>query len=628
MKGSVAICLLLFICFGIPVTSAMVVLKPFFMSFPDLPAKFAAGVNSSGICGALYAASPLDACSPFRGQLGFNGTGKISFALIVRGGCPFEEKIRNAQLAGFHAAIVFDDRDKRNLVYMMVNPDRVKIHAVFVSKATGEILMEQVGGEEAECCIYPSQNDTAWTVLAISFLSLVVIMAFLLIALVTPRHWLHWRRLNFHSRSVDAKTVETLPCFTFHSGHLRQTHGGETCVICLEDYKDGEVLKVLPCKHEFHSSCVNSWLTKWGTFCPVCKLDMRNDFTYSENLDINVVCFIATDEAGNPATEQVMNTRGDLSWTLYFKRQQAKAGSIAAGLKSNNLEAAAGFLRAEKGAKEGGGFATGFGTEVHPRPTSFPTNSGWYIRTLQVLVSNGFTGGKVHHLFFFLFTLNKITLFPFFCLLLEQKMSTVSLLQRSSYWLLLLLLSNWLYYSSGAEEVLTVDVHKAKSLIESGHLYVDVRTEEEFRAAHPDATKIWKLRGQAKPDEVDPNSCAADDCMVTKIHNIPYMFNTSQGPRFRFCLIHLLRCAYNNLLHNSVGGPGRVKNPDFLERVKKIFNQDDHLVVGCQSGVRSMSATADLLSAGFKHACNMGGGYLAWDKNGFPVKKHQLKEEL
>ncbi|CAL1361152.1 unnamed protein product [Linum trigynum] len=282
MKGSVAICLLLFICFGIPVTSAMVVLKPFFMSFPDLPAKFAAGVNSSGICGALYAASPLDACSPFRGQLGFNRTGKISFALIVRGGCPFEEKIRNAQLAGFHAAIVFDDRDKRNLVYMMVNPDRVKIHAVFVSKATGEILMEQVGGEEAECCIYPSQNDTAWTVLAISFLSLVVIMAFLLIALVTPRHWLHWRRLNFHSRSVDAKTVETLPCFTFHSGHLRQTHGGETCVICLEDYKDGEVLKVLPCKHEFHSSCVNSWLTKWGTFCPVCKLDMRNDFTYSE----------------------------------------------------------------------------------------------------------------------------------------------------------------------------------------------------------------------------------------------------------------------------------------------------------------------------------------------------------
>ncbi|CAN0918774.1 Receptor homology region, transmembrane domain-and RING domain-containing protein 1, partial [Linum grandiflorum] len=282
MKGSFCTCLLLLICFGIPVTSAMVVLKPFFMSFPDLPAKFAAGVTSSGVCGALHVAKPLQACSSLHGRIGFNRTERASFALIVRGGCAFEDKIRNAQLAGFRAAIVFDDRDKRNLVYMMVNPDDVKIHAVFVSKATGEILMEHASGEEAECCIYPSQNDTAWTVLAISFLSLVVVLIFLVIALVTPRHWVHWRRFNFHNRSVDAKTVETLPCFTFHSAHLRQSHCGETCVICLEDYKDGEVLKVLPCKHEFHSSCVCSWLTKWGTFCPVCKLDMRNDFTYSE----------------------------------------------------------------------------------------------------------------------------------------------------------------------------------------------------------------------------------------------------------------------------------------------------------------------------------------------------------
>lgn len=33
---------------------------------------------------------------------------------------------------------------------------------------------------------------------------------------------------------------------------------------------------------EFHSSCVDSWLTKWGTFCPVCKFDMKTKFVYSE----------------------------------------------------------------------------------------------------------------------------------------------------------------------------------------------------------------------------------------------------------------------------------------------------------------------------------------------------------
>lgn len=33
------------------------------------------------------------------------------FALIVRGGCSFEDKVRRAQIAGFKAAIVFDNED-------------------------------------------------------------------------------------------------------------------------------------------------------------------------------------------------------------------------------------------------------------------------------------------------------------------------------------------------------------------------------------------------------------------------------------------------------------------------------------------------------------------------------------
>ncbi|GKB05856.1 thiosulfate sulfurtransferase 18-like protein [Tanacetum coccineum] len=40
---------------------------------------------------------------------------------------------------------------------------------------------------------------------------------------------------------------------------------------------------------------------------------------------------------------------------------------------------------------------------------------------------------------------------------------------------------------------------------------------------------------------------------------------------------------------------------------------------GCQSGVRSVYATTDLLDAGLKHVYNMGGGYLAWVQNGLPV---------
>lgn len=45
-----------------------------------------------------------------------------------------------------------------------------------------------------------------------------------------------------------------------------------TCVICLEHYRAGDKVSVLPCAHRFHGKCVGSWLSV-RRFCPVCKRD-------------------------------------------------------------------------------------------------------------------------------------------------------------------------------------------------------------------------------------------------------------------------------------------------------------------------------------------------------------------
>ncbi|KAL7255661.1 hypothetical protein ACSBR1_009735 [Camellia fascicularis] len=127
---------------------------------------------------------------------------------------------------------------------------------------------------------------------------------------------------------------------------------------------------------------------------------------------------------------------------------------------------------------------------------------------------------------------------------------------------------------SKAPEVVTIDVHAAKLLITSGHRYLDVRTEEEFKKGHVD---------------------------VENALNIPYMFNNPEG---------------------------RVKNPKFMEQVLSVCKPDDHLVVGCQSGVRSVYATTDLLKVDFKNVCNMGGGYLAWVENGFAVTKPSEEKKV
>jgi len=43
------------------------------------------------------------------------------------------------------------------------------------------------------------------------------------------------------------------------------------CSICLEDYEQGEKLRMLPCHHMFHTECIVPWLTERFPNCPLCK---------------------------------------------------------------------------------------------------------------------------------------------------------------------------------------------------------------------------------------------------------------------------------------------------------------------------------------------------------------------
>lgn len=44
----------------------------------------------------------------------------------------------------------------------------------------------------------------------------------------------------------------------------------ERCAICFESFKEGELLRLLPCMHKYHRPCVDRWLLN-SSACPVCK---------------------------------------------------------------------------------------------------------------------------------------------------------------------------------------------------------------------------------------------------------------------------------------------------------------------------------------------------------------------
>lgn len=128
---------------------------------------------------------------------------------------------------------------------MIGSPEGIWIPVVFVANKAGETLMKNARGEDGECCIISSLMETSWDVLIISFISLLVIVS-VLAAFVSVR--VYWRSQNRSSDIVGGKLVELLPCSIFSATHT-SGYMEKTCAICLQDFKEGDSLKILPCQH-------------------------------------------------------------------------------------------------------------------------------------------------------------------------------------------------------------------------------------------------------------------------------------------------------------------------------------------------------------------------------------------
>lgn len=56
------------------------------------------------------------------------------------------------------------------------------------------------------------------------------------------------------------------------------------CSICIEEFEDGEHIRLLPCGHAFHTECILPWLTERQGCCPLCKAKVPSESAASTNI--------------------------------------------------------------------------------------------------------------------------------------------------------------------------------------------------------------------------------------------------------------------------------------------------------------------------------------------------------
>ncbi|GLV41438.1 godzilla E3 ubiquitin protein ligase [Carabus blaptoides fortunei] len=242
-------------------------------AFKDVSAAFGPDLISEGLRGQVVYADPPDACTPIAAPPNVKSVVGKWIVLIQRNNCSFEEKIRVAQNASYDAVIVHNVNSSELVPMSAKNPFGIHIPSVFVGADTGLIIKNNYQyTNDYFLVINAEQPFNINTQLLLPFaivvgICFIVMIVFMIVKMVKDR--MRQRRHRLPNSSLNK-----IPTCKFSKGDPY-----DTCAICLDDYIEGEKLRVLPCAHAYHSKCIDPWLTNNRRVCPVCK---RKVFAHDE----------------------------------------------------------------------------------------------------------------------------------------------------------------------------------------------------------------------------------------------------------------------------------------------------------------------------------------------------------
>ncbi|XP_061072549.1 E3 ubiquitin-protein ligase RNF43-like [Conger conger] len=192
---------------------------------------------------------------------------------------PLLEKARLALERGAQA-VIFDVTDDVTAADELWDVDILPRPVVLVQARSAEVLMSLVNkNEEATVRIELMTELPKWPQYDLGILLIVVLTMVALAMAFVLRFRCRSKRSWVSVRQQTLRAVSSLETRSYSSqrypGSLRPGGAGASssttpgCAICLEEFLEGEDLRIISCAHEFHKECVDPWLLQHRT-CPLC----------------------------------------------------------------------------------------------------------------------------------------------------------------------------------------------------------------------------------------------------------------------------------------------------------------------------------------------------------------------
>ncbi|XP_030621476.1 RING finger protein 148 [Chanos chanos] len=206
-------------------------------------------------------------------------------ALIKRGDCTYTEKIQAAQQNGASAVVIYNLDGTGNETNYMSHPGTGDTVVIMIGNLQGREISDLIkSGVTVYMQIAVGSAHGPWNKLWVYVMSFtffgVTAIALGYFVVLTIRRLYHARQERLqqrHLKTVAKKAIDKLQVRTLRRNDPEVESNVESntnsCAVCIESFRHGDVVTVLPCSHLFHKTCIEPWLLEHRT-CPMCKYDI------------------------------------------------------------------------------------------------------------------------------------------------------------------------------------------------------------------------------------------------------------------------------------------------------------------------------------------------------------------